>query len=90
MGGCVHGTDACVAPVLKMSEVSEHPHIKARATMVDINGHIQPAPAPRFSRTQAEIKHRAATVGEHTDEILAELGLDANSISQLREKGAVS
>jgi alpha-methylacyl-CoA racemase len=84
------GKDACVAPVLKMSEVQNHPHIKARETMVDINGHIQPAPAPRFSRTQAVIKHRAAIVGEHTDEILAELGLDTNSIDQLRKKGAVS
>lgn len=79
--------DACVTPVLNMAEVAQHPHIKARSTLVEINGHPQPAPAPRFSRTEAKVRHPAVPVGEHTDEILEELGLDAVS---LREKGAVA
>lgn len=45
------GTDACVAPVVAMSELAGHPHLQARATVVDVEGAIQPAPAPRFSTT---------------------------------------
>ena len=83
------GMDACVAPVLKMSEVAGHPHIKARNTMVDINGHIQPGPAPRFSRTPGKIRHRAAELGEHTDSILKDLGLNETAIKKLKAEGAV-
>jgi len=45
------GTDACVAPVLPMTEAFEHPHLTARGTFVERDGTTQPAPAPRFSRT---------------------------------------
>ena len=44
-------TDVCFAPVLTMSEAAEHPHNVARATFVEVDGVKQPAPAPRFSRT---------------------------------------
>ena len=84
------GVDACVAPVLKMSEVPQHPHIKARATMVEIDGHLQPAPAPRFSRSSAQIRHRAAHIGEHSDQILADIGLDDAAVAALRQSGVVS
>jgi len=79
--------NACVTPILQMAEVSEHPHIKARETLVSIDGNVQPAPAPRFSRTVPEIAHPAAEIGEHTDEILAELGLNSED---LRSKNIVS
>ena len=46
-------TDVCFAPVLTMSEAAEHPHNVQRGTFVEIDGVTQPAPAPRFSRTQA-------------------------------------
>ena len=81
--------DACVAPVLKMSEVANHPHIKARHTLVEVAGNLQPGPAPRFSRTAPEIRHCAVALGAHTEEILTELGLDNDAISALRAKGAV-
>jgi alpha-methylacyl-CoA racemase len=45
------GTDACVTPVLTPEEAARHPHIAARATLVEIDGVVQAAPAPRFSRT---------------------------------------
>jgi alpha-methylacyl-CoA racemase len=45
------GTDACVSPVLSWAEAPEHPHLKARGTLVEHDGVVQPAPAPRFSRT---------------------------------------
>ena len=48
-------TDVCFAPVLTMSEAAAHPHNQARNTFVDVAGVVQPAPAPRFSRSAAEI-----------------------------------
>ena len=48
-------TDVCFAPVLTMSEAAEHPHNRARSTFVEADGKLQPAPAPRFSRTAAAI-----------------------------------
>jgi alpha-methylacyl-CoA racemase len=79
--------DACVTPILKMSEALQHPHLRERNTFVSINGIDQPAPSPRFSRTPGKISRQAATIGEHTDEILTSLSLD---ISALRASGAVS
>ena len=71
----LEGTDVCFAPVLPMSEAKSHPHIVARETIVDENGLSQPAPAPRFSRTPGEIQGPAAVAGAHTDETLADYGL---------------
>jgi len=45
------GSDACFAPVLEMDEVADDPHNKERGTFIEIDGVVQPAPAPRFSRT---------------------------------------
>lgn len=53
-------TDACVAPVLTMGEMAEHPHITERGTLVDVDGASQPAPAPRFSRTVPDDPRAAA------------------------------
>ena len=50
------GSDACVAPVLTLSEAPEHPHLKARETFVTVGDVMQPAPAPRFSRTPSRIR----------------------------------
>jgi alpha-methylacyl-CoA racemase len=52
----LEGTDACVAPVLSLSEAPCHPHLAARQTFVNENGMVQPAPAPRFSRTPSRIQ----------------------------------
>ena len=85
------GTDACVAPVLTMEEATEHHHNVARSTFVkDANGFVQPAPAPRFSRTTATIQSLPPEPGEHTDEILAGIGLSDSEIGKLREAGAVA
>ena len=48
----LEGTDVCFAPVLDFDEARQHPHLRARETYVDVAGERQPAPAPRFSRTQ--------------------------------------
>ena len=83
------GSDACFAPVLKMSEVHEHPHNCARGTFVDLNGARQPRPAPRFSRTPGEIGRAPAEDGAHTDEILREAGYAEGEIRELRTAKAV-
>lgn len=85
----LEGTDACFAPVLTMSEAAEHPHIRARGTIVEHEGVLQPAPAPRFSRTPGSIQRPRAKPGEHTDEVLADFGFSADEIAQLRAVGAV-
>jgi alpha-methylacyl-CoA racemase len=82
-------TDACFAPVLTMSEATEHPHIRARDTVVELEGVQQPAPAPRFSRTPGAIARRAAQPGQHTDEALADWGFDPDELAKLRDAGAI-
>lgn len=84
----LEGTDVCFGPVLDMSEAPRHPHNVARETFLDIDGVIQPAPAPKFSRSQptAGVPPHA---GEHNEEILRSVGLDASAIAQLKSSGAI-
>jgi alpha-methylacyl-CoA racemase len=86
----LEGTDACFAPVLRMSEAPSHPHNQARGTFVDIAGISQAAPAPRFGRTPGSIDSPPPHAGQHTDEILAAAGIDADRIAELRASGAVA
>ncbi|SDG34907.1 CaiB/BaiF CoA transferase family protein [Pseudonocardia oroxyli] len=81
--------DACVAPVLSWREAFEHPHNVARSTFVSPGGVPQGAPAPRFSRTPGAISRPACAPGEHTTEILEELGKDSESIAELQRLGIV-
>ncbi|MGO9163352.1 MAG: CaiB/BaiF CoA transferase family protein [Streptosporangiaceae bacterium] len=83
------GSDACVAPVLGLGEAPGHPHAIARAAFVDVGGIIQPAPAPRFSRSAAGPPAPPPRPGADTDAILAALGCTAGQITQLRAAGAV-
>lgn len=80
------GTDACVAPVVPLSEAPGHPHLAARGTFVDRDEVTQPAPAPRFSRTPATLGAPPALPGEHTREALAAWGIDG--VDALIEAGA--
>ena len=57
----LEGTDACFAPVLTLSEAPAHPHLAARGAFVEIDGVVQPAPAPRFSRTPSAIRSTGQT-----------------------------
>jgi alpha-methylacyl-CoA racemase len=68
------GSDACVSPVVSLSEAPAHPHLAARGTYTEVDGITQPAPAPRFSRTQGQAG-RIATPGAHTREILGAWGV---------------
>jgi alpha-methylacyl-CoA racemase len=86
----LEGSDACFAPILTMTEAAEHPHIKARGTIVDFEGTLQPAPAPRFSRTEPEITRSGAKPGEHTDEILDDWGFTTDEVARLRAGGGIA
>ncbi len=76
----LEGTDACFAPVLSLTEAAEHPHNKSRGLFVDVNGQRQPAPAPRFSRSMVRNPSPGALCGEHTQDVLAELGIHRSPI----------
>jgi alpha-methylacyl-CoA racemase len=85
----MEGSDVCFAPVLSMEEAPRHPHIAARNTFVTVAGKLQPAPSPRFSRTEAEIQRPPPQPGQHTDESLTDWGLDAEEVRKLRDASAV-
>ena len=82
-------TDVCFAPVLTMGEAAEHPHNVERRTFVEFGGVAQPAPAPRFSRTAAELERLPAHAGQHTRDVLADIGIPDDRIDALVESGAV-
>jgi len=83
-------SDACVAPVLTLAEAPEHPHNVARGTFVEVDGVRHPAPAPRFDRTPGELAVKACYAGQHTDDVLRELGYDTASTIALRDGGIVA
>ncbi|HXH56720.1 CaiB/BaiF CoA-transferase family protein [Iamia sp.] len=86
----MEGTDVCFAPVLTMSEAPRHPHNVARGTFTEVAGITQPAPAPRFSRTPGAIRRPPPHAGQHSDEVLAEIGYDEATIAALRDAGAIA
>jgi alpha-methylacyl-CoA racemase len=87
--GLLEGTDVCFAPVLNFAEAAEHPHNRARGTYVDVGGVSQPAPAPRFSDTSAEVRSPPAEVGADTGRLLIEAGYSAAEVEALRSSGTV-
>jgi alpha-methylacyl-CoA racemase len=83
------GVDVCYAPVLAMSEVRHHPHHQARGTFIDDGEYWQPAPAPRFSRTKAELRGPSARLGQHTEDILREFGFSDQEVAEKLASKAV-
>jgi alpha-methylacyl-CoA racemase len=83
------GSDACVAPVLALGEVASHPHNAARGTFVERDGVLQPAPAPRFSRTVPEMGAAARAPGADTAEVLGDFGFSPAEIARLTQDGVV-
>ncbi|HEX2131137.1 MAG TPA: CaiB/BaiF CoA-transferase family protein [Actinophytocola sp.] len=84
------GTDACLTPVLDPSEAAGHPHNVARGTFVSLDGHRQPAPAPRFERTPAPAPRAPGEPRSDTAEVLASLGYSPHDIDALRADGVVA
>ena len=84
------GTDACVTPVLSLSEAPEHPHNVARRVFDGPSGHRLPNPTPRIDDRDPSALAASPEIGIDTGEILSRLGYDDASIQALRDLGAVS
>ena len=82
----MEGSDICFAPVLDLKEAQDHPHNVARQTYVDVGGIKQPAPAPRFSRTEPSIRHEARPYGSDTEAVLTDLGYTSEQLTAMREQ----
>jgi len=85
----MEGSDVCYAPVLSLDEAPNHPHNKARATFIEIDGVVQPGPAPRFSRTKPEVQGSGPACGQHNDQVLSTFGFSASDIAALKSAGAI-
>jgi len=84
------GRDACVAPVLTTEETLADPHLRARGTVFELDGVPQPGPAPRFSATPAALDRPPPEPGEHTREVLVELGYQLDEAKALEDAGVVA
>jgi alpha-methylacyl-CoA racemase len=85
----LEGTDACFAPVLTTDEAPDHPHNAARGTYVEIDGVVQPAPAPRFSRTIPDLPIRPQPSGLEQAEAALAAWLDPDEIAALKAAGTL-
>ena len=83
------GTDACAVPVQSLTEATRHPHNVARGTFRDVDGIVQPGPAPRFSETPGDIRGGNPAPGENSIDVLTEAGYAAADIEILHEKGVI-
>ncbi|HSI61294.1 MAG TPA: CaiB/BaiF CoA-transferase family protein [Ideonella sp.] len=83
----LEGGDACFAPVLSLAEAADHPQARERQAFIEVAGLRQPAPAPRFGRSQAQPPRPAPVPGQHSRELLAEAGLAETEIAALLASG---
>ena len=82
-------TDVCYAPVLTLDEAPKHAHNVARETFLTIDGVVQPAPAPRFSRTASKVRGPAPQIGADNDSALSDWGFSAEAVASLKQSGAI-
>ena len=85
----LEGSDVCFAPILEPAEAPEHPHAKHRNAFVEVAGVVQPAPAPRFSRTESAIQRPPSHAGQHSGDLLSEIGFSAEQAEALTASGGV-
>jgi alpha-methylacyl-CoA racemase len=83
------GTDACVAPILALHEAPSHPHAQARGAFVEVDGVVQAAPAPRFSRSVAGAPRAARAAGSDGEAVLLEAGFSRDELAALLANGAL-
>ncbi|MDT2008016.1 CoA transferase [Rhodococcus opacus] len=79
----------CFAPVLDLFEAADHPQSRERQSFLRHEGVLQPAPAPRLNRTPGRVTNGAPRIGEHTSDILGELGVDTNEQHELERDGVI-
>lgn len=82
--------NTCFTPVLSPAEAASDPHQRAREAFIERAGTLQPAPAPRFSRTPSEAGQVPASVGQHTLEVLAEAGFSEGELQALKKGGVIA
>jgi alpha-methylacyl-CoA racemase len=85
----LEGSETCVAPVLTMSEASNHPQAVAREAYVEVDGIVQPAPAPRFSRTPSAIRSAPSAPSQADLKHLADWGLSSEEIEAYQAAGVL-
>jgi len=85
----LEGTDACFAPVLTIAEAPHHPHNVARGSFVEVEGVVQPGPAPRFSRTPAGRPSPPRGLGEGSRSALMDWGIAREKIDALFSRGVL-
>lgn len=83
------GGDACVSPVLSLTEATQHTHMQSRSTFIEVEGRLQPAPAPRFSKTGTVAPSPSPSRGDHTTSILDDLGFSPAAIDKLKREGVI-
>jgi len=81
--------DACVTPILELTEVADHPHNSERKLLVSVDGFLRPAPTPRLSRTPGKAPIERRPKGYDTEGILKELGYSDKQIQALYADSAV-
>jgi alpha-methylacyl-CoA racemase len=85
----MEGTDICFAPVLSFGEAAGHFHNKARGAFVEVDGIVQPGPAPRFSPTPSSVKFGPPAFGAHTEETLTAWGFSPDEVETLAAEKAI-
>ena len=80
----LEGTDCGFAPVLSIDEAPRHPHLVARSTFLSTDGVVQPAPAPRFSKTTSNLRNPAPIPGSDTLNCLRDWGVSEATVAALK------
>lgn len=85
----LEGTDACFAPVLDIEECQHHPHNRFRQLHVNVDGVMNPAPAPRFSETPSTLRKTPSHPGEDTETALSDWGFSRDELEALKACTAI-
>jgi len=80
-------SDACVSPVLDMGEAQQHAQLRERGGFVSVDGHAEPAPAPRLSRTPGQAGTSAPRPGDDTRTVLEQWLDDSDAVAELLRDG---
>ncbi len=86
----MEGTDTCFAPVLDLEEAPRHSHNRKRRAFTEVEGVIQPAPTPRFSKTPGSVQCPPAAAGKDNFDALSDWGFSEEEIEELKAAGAIS
>jgi alpha-methylacyl-CoA racemase len=86
----LEGTEICFAPVLSMREAAGHPHNRARGTLIEVDGMLQGAPAPRFIGTPASYPKRGRAPGADSEAVLRSFGIASERIAELIARSVVA